>query len=139
MQLLRQNHPWTNSLHLRLGSPAFLRIRSGMPRYFSSRTQGHFPQALVESLARFDFYTRPDLQVVYESAAESSPARSAWETFLSFQRWYPEESERVELLIRDGRTPAVDEIPHAVDFGICDAQGQLRLGALRREARRELD
>ena len=83
--------------------------------------------------------TLRDLQVVYESAAESSPARSAWETFLSFQRWYPEESERVELLIRDGRTPAVDEIPHAVDFGICDAQGQLRLGALRREARRELD
>lgn len=83
--------------------------------------------------------TLNDLQVVYESAAESSPARSAWETFLSFQRWYPEESERVAQLIQDGKATDAEEIPHAVDFGICDAQGQLRLGALSREARRELD
>ncbi len=83
--------------------------------------------------------TLHDLELVYESAAESSPARSAWETLLSFERWYPAESEMVAQLIRTGKVPEAEAIPHAVDFGICDAQGQLRLGALRREARRELD
>ena len=62
---------------------------------------------------------------------DGSPAHSAWETFVSFARWYPEESEHVARLIRDGKVPGGDLIPHAVDFGICDAEGQLRLGALR--------
>lgn len=82
--------------------------------------------------------TLKDLELVYESAADGSPARSAWETFLSFERWYPAESEHIAQLVRDGKVPEVELVPHAVDFGICDAQGQLRLGALRREAIREL-
>ena len=83
--------------------------------------------------------TLQDLSVVYASAADGSPARAAWETFRSFERWYPEESEIVSQLVRDGRTPDTELIPHAVDFGICDGQGKLRLGALKREARRGLD
>lgn len=83
--------------------------------------------------------TLQDLLRVYASAADGSPARSAWETFLSFERWYPDESEIVSQLIRDGRVPETELIPHAVDFGICDGQGKLRLGALKREARRGLD
>ena len=83
--------------------------------------------------------TLRDLESVYESAAENSPARSAWETYLSFGRWYPAESEQVAELIRNGKSPDTKLIPHAIDFGICDAHGQLRLGALRKEARRELD
>ena len=73
-----------------------------------------------------------DLNSVYASVADGSPAHSAWETFQSFERWYPEESEHVAELIRDGHTPEVDLIPHAVDFGICDAEGKLRLEALKR-------
>ena len=83
--------------------------------------------------------TLHDLLRVYASAADGSPARSAWQTFLSFERWYPDESEIVSQLIRDGRAPETELIPHAVDFGICDVQGKLRLGALKREARRGLD
>ena len=80
-----------------------------------------------------------DLTSVYTSVADGSPADSAWETFRSFGRWYPSESQHVMRLLREGKIPAVELIPHAIDFGICDADGQLRLGALRREARRGLD
>ncbi len=83
--------------------------------------------------------TLEDLAFVYTSRADGSPARSAWETFLSFERWYPEESELVSELVHDGTVPDTASIPHAVDFGICDVQGHLRLEALKREARRGLD
>ena len=83
--------------------------------------------------------TLQDLERVYASVADGSPAQSTWETFLSFERWYPDEGEHVIRLIQDGKSPAVDLIPHAIGVGICDAQGQLRLGALRRNVRRGLD
>ncbi|MCY3850672.1 MAG: hypothetical protein OXF75_07730 [Acidimicrobiaceae bacterium] len=82
--------------------------------------------------------TLQDLEHVYASAADGSPAQSAWETFVSFERWYPDESEQIIQLIRHGEAPTLDLIPHAVGFGICDAQGQLRLGALKRDVRRGL-
>ena len=83
--------------------------------------------------------TLEDLERVYSSAADGSPAQSAWETFRSFERWYPDEGERIIDLLQDGRKLETELIPHAIGFGICHAEGLIRLGALRRYVRRGLD
>jgi hypothetical protein len=78
-----------------------------------------------------------DLTPVMHSLAEGSPAHAAWETFVSFRRWYPEEGRSVENLLRTGLAADPAAVTHAVDFGLCQPDGSLRLGALRRAATRE--
>lgn len=79
-----------------------------------------------------------DLKAAYESMAEGAPAQAAWETFLSFTRWYPEEAALVTELLKSGEPLDVDAATHAVGFGICDETGALRMRALQRSAARGL-
>lgn len=74
-----------------------------------------------------------DLQAAFSFMGEGSPAHAAWQTFQSFQRWYPEEAALVLDIVRSGTPPSdVAAITHAVGFGICTDTGSLRMGALRR-------
>lgn len=79
-----------------------------------------------------------DLWSAYESTAEGAPAHAAWETFESFRRWYPDEAALVANLLKSGQKVDSELASHAVGFGLCSADGGLRLGALRRMARRGL-
>ncbi len=77
-----------------------------------------------------------DLHLAYGSMAEGAPAHAAWEMFSSFRRWYPEEAAHVVTLLTSGAAVNPELITHAVDFGLCDERGGLRMGALRRSSSR---
>jgi hypothetical protein len=72
-----------------------------------------------------------DLVEVFSDEGERSPRRAAAQMLESFGIWYPEEY----LAIRTTLDHPVDEIDrtlvsHAIDFGICDAGGHVRMNAL---------
>lgn len=80
-----------------------------------------------------------DLEAVYHSRAENSPTHATRQTFRSFELWYPEEANAILTSVQDGKPAKPDSISHAIDFGICDSQGNIRQYALQRELRRGMD
>lgn len=79
-----------------------------------------------------------DLESVYRSTAENSPAHATRQTFRAFEYWYPDEADVIMEAVKDSKPARPDSITHAVDFGICDSSGNLRQRALRREIHREM-
>lgn len=77
-----------------------------------------------------------DVRRAVDFMGEGSPAHAAWQTFQSFQRWYPGEAAIVHEVART-RMPQRDVslITHAIGFGLCTGEGSLRMGALRRSVR----
>lgn len=82
--------------------------------------------------------TLKDLQEVYESAAEGSPAHAARETLEAFGRWYPDEVSLIWPPEINSSLIDPGSISHAIGFGICDKTGSLRQKALKRVATRAL-
>jgi hypothetical protein len=77
--------------------------------------------------------TVADLQRSFEASGENSPSAIAYQTFRAFARWYPEEGELVDQLIDRGQSSDdLNALSHAIDFGLCSANGSLRVGALAR-------
>ncbi len=79
--------------------------------------------------------TPADVETAFEDPSETSPSAAAWENLRSFERWYPIEAAQVYELLRSGKPAASpDMVPHAVDFGLLESDGSLRMTALRRQA-----
>jgi hypothetical protein len=79
--------------------------------------------------------TRADVEASISRVGEAGAAHAAWQTLQSFLRWYPEEEATIMQVVR-GEVDVVDpsRASHAVDFGLLDPSGELRLTALRRYA-----
>lgn len=73
-----------------------------------------------------------DLDAAFTSGSESSPSVAAWENFRSFERWYPEEAAVVADVLTTRRSATPTTAPHAIDFGLLNEDGSLRLRALLR-------
>ncbi len=73
-----------------------------------------------------------DLDVAFNSASESSPSVAAWENFKSFERWYPDEAAAVSEVLSSGRNASPVAASHAIDFGLLNQDGSLRMRALLR-------
>ncbi len=71
-----------------------------------------------------------DLESVYSATAENSPLYATAQTFRSFELWYPKEAAAVREAIEHGQPAEIALITHAIDFGICDGEGNVRQRAL---------
>jgi hypothetical protein len=73
--------------------------------------------------------TVEDLQRAFDAGGTGTPLRHAQDTLDEFEDWYPEEAMRVRRIVA-GETVDASEIRHAVDYGLVDADGRLRIRAL---------
>ncbi len=77
--------------------------------------------------------TISDVERAFAAAGEGSPSAIAYQTLRAFARWYPEEADLVEGVITSGdKCDDTRALTHAIDFGLCSADGSLRMGALAR-------
>ena len=76
--------------------------------------------------------TLDDLEAVYASTAEGSPSYAAQQTFESFEHWYPSEARHVRDMIASEIAAPRDKISHAIGYGICHPDGQIRQRTLLR-------
>lgn len=77
--------------------------------------------------------TVADLEQAFSTSGENSPTAIAYQTLRAFARWYPDEGQVIDEIITTGRAwPDPKVLTHAIDFGLCAADGSLRIGALAR-------
>lgn len=78
------------------------------------------------------YVTLDELEAVYASTAEGSPAYAAQQTLESFELWYSSEAHHVRETIAGGVIAPLDKISHAVGYGICYPDGRIRQRTLLR-------
>lgn len=83
--------------------------------------------------------TIADLDGIYTSSAENAPKHTALGVLASFERWYPDEASEIQEALAADRPLDAARATHAVQFGIFNADGTLRIGSLARSGKSELD
>lgn len=99
---------------------------------------------LTRQACSFLHHHRPSREVPYNvtlealndafaAGATGSPLRHAHDTLDDFSEWYPDEARCIERLVA-GQPVDVSTVRHAVDYGIVDASGAVRIRALTRRS-----
>lgn len=73
-----------------------------------------------------------DLRAVFSNPSASGPLHASRQTLLGFGKWYPDEYAHIEEALSLGRRANPAIIPYAIDFGVFNADGTLRINALSR-------